>query len=336
MEMKKVTLKDVAKVANVSYATVSRALSMSPEIGEDTRARILKICDEMGYSANYVARSMVMKRTDLIGLVVPSIDNTFMSELAFYSELTARTYGFNMLLSNSYPDLDQELKAVKLLVGRQVDGILIIPQSHESYKNIEQYTRQVPTVFLGENLKDHSQSYISVDNRLGTIQGTEYLYQLGHRKILYFGRRSSTTHMLRAEGYLSACHKLGLEPHILVSRYDRSNIENGYHMAKKLFTDPIDFSAIFASTDSNALGIFKAAEEVGIEIPKDISLIGFDNIQISGLPKINLTTIEQPKREMAEHAVTMLRNKIENPSDGYVHEILSPRLIERGTCRSIE
>ena len=119
--MKSVTLKDVAKAAGVSYATVSRALSGSPQIGSDTRERIIKLCDEMGYTTNYVARSMVMKKTDLIGLVVPSIDNQFMSELAYYAEMSARSHGYNIMLCNSGPDLKQEKTVVKLLLGRQVD-----------------------------------------------------------------------------------------------------------------------------------------------------------------------------------------------------------------------
>jgi len=334
--IKSVTLKDVAKAANVSYATVSRALSGSPQIGSDTRERILKLCDEMGYTTNYVARSMVMKKTDVIGLVVPSIDNQFMSELAYYAEMSARNHGYNIMLCNSGPDLKQEKTVVKLLLGRQVDGILLVPQSPKTYENIRTYTDQVPTVFLSENLRDQPQSYVAVDNSHGTYLGVEYLYNLGHRKILYLGRRQSTTHQLRAEGYMRACQHFGLQERFFNSEYNRSSIENGYEMARELFAKPIDYTAIFASTDSNALGILKAADELGIEIPGQVSLIGFDNIRSTSLPRIELTTIEQPKREMAVQAVDMLRDKIENGTKGYVHQILMPNLIERTSCRKID
>ena len=333
--MKSVTLKDVAKAAGVSYATVSRALSGSPQIGSDTRERIIKLCDEIGYTTNYVARSMVMKKTDLIGLVVPSIDNQFMSELAYYAEMSARAYGYNIMLCNSGPDLKQEKTVVKLLLGRQVDGILIVPQSPKTYENIRAYTDQVPTVFLSENLRDQPQSYVAADNSRGTYIGTKYLYDLGHRDILYFGRRHTTTHQLRAEGYMKACQELGLQQKFFNSEFSRSSINNGYEMAKELFSKPIDYTAIFASTDSNALGILKAADEMHIDIPGRLSLIGFDNITSTGLPRIDLTTIEQPKREMAIQAVDMLRDKIENGTQGYVHQILMPSLIKRGTCREL-
>lgn len=332
--MKSVTLKDVAKAAGVSYATVSRALSGSPQIGSDTRERIIKLCDEMGYTTNYVARSMVMKKTDLIGLVVPSVDNQFMSEMAYHAEMSARTHGYNIMLCNSGPDLKQEKTVVRLLLGRQVDGIMIVPQSPKTYENIRAYTDQVPTVFLSENLRDQPQSYVAVDNSRGTYIGTKYLYELGHREILYFGRRHTTTHQLRAEGYIRACQELGLQSRFFNSEYSHSSVTNGYQLAKELFAQPVDYTAVFASTDSNALGLLKAADEAGVDIPGRLSLIGFDNISSTALPRIDLTTIEQPKRDMAVQAVDMLRDKIENGTQGYVHQILMPFLIKRGTCRT--
>ena len=331
--MKNVTLKDVAKAAGVSYATVSRALSGSSQIGSETRERVLKLCDEMGYTTNFVARSMVTKRTNLIGLVVPSVDNQFMSELAYHAEVSARSHGYNIMLCDSGPDLRQEKTVVKLLLGRQVDGILIVPQSSRSYEGLKPYLDQTPTVFLSENLRDQPQSYVAVDNSRGTYLGTQYLYELGHRDILYFGQRQSTTHQLRAEGYLKACQELGLAPRYFNSEYTRSSIQGGYQLAKELFQKPLDYTAIFASTDSNALGVLTAADELGIDIPGRLSLIGFDNISATALSRIDLTTIDQPKKAMAVQAVDMLRDKIEHGTQGYVHQILLPTLIRRGTCK---
>ena len=331
--MKNVTLKDVAKAAGVFYATVSRALSGSSQIGSETRERVLKLCDEMGYTTNFVARSMVTKRTNLIGLVVPSVDNQFMSELAYHAEVSARSHGYNIMLCDSGPDLRQEKTVVKLLLGRQVDGILIVPQSSRSYESLKPYLDQTPTVFLSENLRDQPQSYVAVDNSRGTYLGTQYLYGLGHRDILYFGQRQSTTHQLRAEGYLKACQELGLAPRYFNSEYTRSSIQGGYQLAKELFQKPLDYTAIFASTDSNALGILTAADELGIDIPGRLSLIGFDNISATALSRIDLTTIDQPKKAMAVQAVDMLRDKIEHGTQGYVHQILLPTLIRRGTCK---
>ena len=316
--MKNVTLKDVARAAGVSYSTVSRSLSGSPQIGRETRERILRLCDEMGYTKNYVARSMVMRRTELIGLVVPSIDNQFMAELAYHAEMSARARGYNLMLCNSGPDLRQEKAVVKLLVGRQVDGMLIVPQEHRSCEELRVYTEQVPTVFLSEDLRDEPLSCVTTDNTGATYLAMEYLRSLGHREILYFGRRHTVTHQLRAEG-----------------SFPRSSVAGGYELARELFTKPLDYTAILASTDSNALGILRAADELGIRVPEQLSLMGFDNIASAAMPRIDLTTVEQSKREMALQAVEILLDKIERGTQGYVHQILMPSLVKRSSCRAL-
>ena len=125
--MKNVTIKDVAKAAGVSYSTVSRALTGSPEISEETRSRILQICKEMNYTVNTVARSMVKKSTKLLGLIIPSVNNPFMSELAYHIDRQARARGYNIILCNSSRDPEQERELFELMIGRQVDGILLSP-----------------------------------------------------------------------------------------------------------------------------------------------------------------------------------------------------------------
>ena len=331
--MKNVTIKDVAKVAGVSYSTVSRALSGSSEISADTRERILQVCKEMNYTANTVARAMVMKSTKLLGLILTSVNNPFMSELAYHIDRQARARGYNIILCNSSRNLEQERDLFELMIGRQVDGIILFPSGPESYTPLRPYLDRIPTVFIGENLREVPESYVSVDNYHGARLGVEYLYGLGHRDILYFGRRrGSTTHQLRADGYAAACRDLELTPQYCNNTFSASTIKYGYQLAKQLFAQERHFSAIFAATDTNALGIMQAAEENGIRIPEDISLLGFDNIRDSNLPRINLTTIEQPKKMLASVAVDSLLDKIQNELSGYTHRILTPTLIERSSC----
>lgn len=331
--MKNVTIKDVAKAAGVSYSTVSRALTGSPEISEETRSRILQICKEMNYTVNTVARSMVKKSTKLLGLIIPSVNNPFMSELAYHIDRQARARGYNIILCNSSRDPEQERELFELMIGRQVDGILLSPAGMESYEKLYPYLSRIPTVFIGENLREMPESYVSVDNFRGAQMGVEYLYKLGHREILYFGRRrGSTTHQLRAEGYAAACEHYGLTPHYCNNSFSSSSIKYGYQLAKQLFSQELRYTAIFAATDTNALGIMQAAEEVNIRIPGDLSLLGFDNIRDGSLPRIGLSTIEQPKKMLASVAVETLLDKIQNDRDGYSHRILSPALVERTSC----
>lgn len=331
--MKNVTIKDVAKAAGVSYSTVSRALTGSPEISEETRSRILQICKEMNYTVNTVARSMVKKSTKLLGLIIPSVNNPFMSELAYHIDRQARARGYNIILCNSSRDPELERELFELMIGRQVDGILLSPAGMESYEKLYPYLSRIPTVFIGENLREMPESYVSVDNFRGAQMGVEYLYKLGHREILYFGRRrGSTTHQLRADGYAAACEHYGLTPHYCNNSFSSSSIKYGYQLAKQLFSQELRYTAIFAATDTNALGIMQAAEEVNIRIPGDLSLLGFDNIRDGSLPRIGLSTIEQPKKMLASVAVETLLDKIQNDRDGYSHRILSPALVERTSC----
>ena len=334
--MKNVTIKDVAKAAGVSYSTVSRALSGSPEISADTRDRILQVCKQMNYTANTVARAMVMKSTKLLGLILPGVNNPFMSELAYHIDRQARARGYNIILCNSSRDIEQERELFELMIGRQVDGVILLPAGPESYDSLQPFFSRLPTVFVGENLRDAQESYVSVDNFRGTYMGVEYLYKLGHRDILYFGKRQgSTTHQLRSDGYAAACQDLGLAPQYCNNTFSNTSVKDGYQLAKQLLVQERKFTAIFASTDTNALGIMQAAEEMGLRIPQDFSLLGFDNIRDSGLPRIELTTIEQPMKMLASVAVHTLLEKVQNELAGYTHRILTPTLIERSSCRQI-
>lgn len=332
--MKNVTIKDVAKAAGVSYSTVSRALSGSPEISEDTRERVLQICKEMHYMANTVARSMVMKSTKMLGLILTSISNPFMAELAYHIDRQTRARGYNIILCNSSRELEQERELFELMIGRQVDGVILFPSAPESYESLRPYLPRLPTVFIGENLREAQESYVSVDNFRGTYIGVEYLYRLGHRDILYFGRRrGSITHQLRSEGYAAACADLGLTPQYCNNIFPSTSIKYGYQLAKQLFAQERHYTAIFAASDTNALGIIGAAEECGIRIPDDLSLVGFDNISYCSLPRIELTTIEQPMKMLASVAVDSLLEKVQNNLAGYTHRILTPTLIERSSCK---
>ena len=185
-------------------------------------------------------------------------------------------------------------------------------------------------------MQNYPENYVSVDNFRGMQIATEYLYSLGHRRILYFGARpDSKTHQLRLDGYLATCERLGLEPHVLRSSYSRSSREVGYTMAGEYFSRPNQETAILCATDMLAIGVMQAAFEAGIRIPKDISLMGFDNISFSALPQIDLTTVNQPFQQMAISSVDLLLERIKNPGADRTKLILPPSLIVRKSCRAL-
>ena len=334
--MGKVTIKDIAKVADVSYATVSRALSGSSEIGEATRDRILKICDEMNYIPNSVARSMVKKKTNILGVVTASINNPFMSELIEAIEITARENGYNLMVCNSAYDPELEKRQFSLLLGRRVDGIIVIPAGKETVANLSSYSTDIPVVYVSENIPDAGQFFVAIDNAAGAKLAVSYLHSLGHRKILYLGRREgSLTHKLRAEGFEAACRDLGVEVVFKDNDNDgKSSMEAGCRLAKDYFRSPAGCTAIFCATDALALGAMQAADEEGLRIPEDISLMGFDNISFTALPRIGITTIEQPQLEMAKAAFELVTQNTE-AEDCRQSVSIVLRLVVRTSCRSI-
>jgi LacI family transcriptional regulator len=281
-----------------------------------------------------MARSLAVRKSKLIGFIVGSIDNPFMAQMAYQVELYARQKGYNLILCNSMHQEQHESELFSLLMGRQVDGIIIVPSGFKSYDALEKYFEQIPTVFIGESIRDAPAGYVAVDNYRGAVLGTEYLISLGHRGILYMGcRAGSVTHQHRLEGYRRACTAHGLETTVIENRGSASSIEQGYILAKNYFARPLAHTAMVCATDTIALGVMKAADEACIRIPSDVSLVGFDNISYSLLPRIDLTTIEQPFAVMASSAVDILIRAIEDPARGYSHIILSPALIKRSTCR---
>lgn len=338
--MRRVTIKDIARIAGVSYATVSRALSGSNEISEQTRKRILEICEQEGYRANVLARSLICRQTRVLGLIIPDVTNPFYSELSLGIETYARKLGYNVMLCNSQPDGSATEELFEFLVGHQVDGIILASSRNEARGWVTKYFRTVPTVLLGDSLAEDDEgevNAVSIDNRAGGRIAAEYLHSLGHQKVLYLGLRpGSLTHQLRFRGFCSAMEQFGGQPEVLENHEEASSIAVGYTLGKQLFARGFDGTAIFAATDSIALGVLQAADEFGLSVPNDLSLLGFDNIIYSSLPKITLSTIDQRKQMLAEAAVSLLLDVIENPArDEYTRRLIKPALVERQSCKRV-
>lgn len=330
---KPITIKDIARQAGVSYSTVSRALAGSPLIKESTRSLILETAKKLGYTANYAARSIVMRESKIIGVILPNIDNPFMSEFAYYLECDARAKGYSLMLCNSSYNLETEQKAFEVLLGRQADGIVLYPVNKHSYAGLKKHLHKVPTVFINEDLQNTPESYVAVDNYQGTQMGAQYLLGLGHRRIVFFGQNDvSSTLILRAQGYKNACLQAGATPIFWHNNGKIPTIQAGYEMAKTLFANQRGFTALQCADDTLALGALQAADELGIKVPEDLSILGFDDIRYAALPRINLTTIEQPKHAMASVAVRMLLEKMNADFEDYTHRILAPKLVERHSC----
>ena len=328
---KRATIKDVAALAGVSAATVSRALDDRPEISSETKERVRSACAQLGYGPNAAARGVAGHATHTIGLVLPDISNPYFSGMATAIEETAAAHGCRVFLSNSLRKEDRELRAIENLVARQVDGILVNPVSPESQLRHREVLGGLPCVYLGAN-HDESPSYVMADNETGAYAAARYLIRLGHRDILFLGgRTTSRTREQRIRGFRRALAEAGLEGRELPAPPNVTLMRQwSYETALELLKGPLP-DAIFAYSDMTALKVLEAAEERGVRIPEDLSMVGYDNIAFGALHRIHLTTVSQHKYQQGQIAVERLLEKI-NGSRAHTEDILEPELIIRSTC----
>jgi LacI family transcriptional regulator len=332
-----ITIKDVAKIANVSYATVSRALNGHNDVSEKTKRRVIDICEQIGYSPNAIARGLVKNSTDTIGLLIPDITNPFFSDVAWGVEDEASKKGYNVILCNTNWELSREESYFKLLCEKRVGGIIVAPVSDETISLVERFGIKLPVVFVGSNPKDESFNFVVADNLKAGFMATEYLIKLGHLRIaLIGGNEYTSTYRDRFEGYRMALDKYGLIYDANFVKSGSFRRDSGYRLTKGLVEIGNTPSAVVAANDMVALGVIEAIEELNMNIPDDISLIGFDDISYASLPKIKLTTISQPKYNIGKKSVDILFKRIDGRGlRKGTYEILQPELIERSTCKSI-
>lgn len=328
---KRVTIKDVAALAGVSFATVSRTLDDRPEISEETKERVRAACRQLGYVPNIAARGLTGRATHTLGLLVPDVSRPYYANLVTAIEQEAAINGYRVLLSNSMRDLQQELCAIEDFVARQIDGILISALSVESQALHKQLVGNLPCVYLGAN-HDEDCSYVMSDNEAGAYEVTRYLLSLGHRDIwLLGGRENSRNRELRTTGFCRALAEEGVKGTLIPAPDNVGKMRNwSYETAKRFLTGPLP-DAIFAFSDTTALKVMEAAEEQNIHIPEQLSLVGYDNISFSGLPRIHLTTVYQKEQQQGVLALNRLLAQIGGNRERTV-DVLQPELIIRSTC----
>ncbi len=337
--MRRVTIKDIAEMAGVSYSSVSRAVNGTGKVSEETRQKILEICEREGYRANSLARNLTQDHTNMIGLIVPGITNPFYAEIIQQVEIQAAREGYNILIRTTLNEEARTESMIVYLMEQQVDGIILATPQEDAIDLIKRYDRFVPMVLVadpGEDADVSSVNVITLNNYEGGRIAAEYLLTLGHRDIAYVGyRKGNHSQARRFLGFADRLKKEGITPRVVENTGNHSSIESGVCCGRQLFQTGNIPSAVFASTDFVALGVIQAAGEQGIRIPDDVSLLGFDNVIYSSLPKIELTTIDHKKDLLASAAADTLIHLIQNPEMGEtVHRTIMPSIVCRSSCRN--
>lgn len=329
-----VSSKEIAAHAGVSQATVSRVINCQPNVREETRQRVLKVIEEMGYIPDAAARSLVTQRTTMIGLVISDIVNPFYPELVERVEKLARDSGYAVLLCNTQRDSSKDDTYARFLVEQRAAGVLLASVAPRSPAPQRFSQAEIPFVFVNRYLKDLSVPSVLSDNTGGAFKMTKYLIGLGHSRIAFVrGLPDTTTSQDRESGYRQCLTVHGLEIQEQLLAQGHYTRQGAREAAARLLQLPARPTAIFCANDYMAFGALDAASDLGFRVPEDVSIVGFDNIELSSLKAISLTTVEQPIAEMARRAMEILLDLIESdasPQEPWV-EVYEPRLVVRGT-----
>lgn len=337
-----VTMTDIARELNVSVVTVSKALRDDAKISVATRKRVLRRARELNYQTNWVARSLVTKRTFTIGLLLPDFTHPFFAEIAKTIAETVRTHGYHVITSYFEEDPDWEAREVDLLLARQVDGLIIasaqLPDQLAEFEKIRQ--RKVPYVLIDRPMPGLNASFVGVDNEMIGRLATEHLIARGCSRIAHLRGPEVGIAAERLAGYRYALSKHGLPqwPHYIVGGRNRAFREDvGYEEMRQLLRlNPIP-DGVFCYNDPVAIGAMKAIREAGLDVPKDICVVGAGNVHYSDLLAVPLTTIDQSASQTGKRAAELLLDKMNSRRVSRARKILlSPKLVIRKSTHRLQ
>ena len=327
---------DVAKLANVSFMTVSRVINGKENVKEDTRRRVLKAIEELGYHPNAAARALNNNKTDGIGIIIPHAE--FMTVAPYFLDLITSLEsnidraGYHLVFK-----LPSSLKSTsdytQLYLQRKVDGVIVLAPSVDQWLLRKLITDEVPSVVVYGRDDELDINYIDADNHKGAKQAMGYLFALGHKRI---GMITGSTTLIcgrdRISGYLEAHEDHGVEVDKRLIFYGDWKPESGVKAFRYFFSLENQPTAVFCANDHMALGLMRAATDAGLVIPRDLSIFGYNNITYSGFLTPALCTMKQPLNEIGRMAVDLLIKTIDNPDRPKEKIMMDTEFIKRESC----
>jgi LacI family transcriptional regulator len=335
-----VTLKDIAKALGISPATVSRALKNDSRITVKVRERVTSTARKLGYRPNLLARGLVSSRTHAIGYMVDNLSWSFFSELAERVQITAEEFAFSTYIYSCLKSPQKEREGIDGFLSRGVDGLLV--SATESPENVGVYRElsqaNFPIVIFND-LPELEVDSVVTDNYEGATKAMRHLYELGHRAIMFIGPKENTTFKIqRLAGYRDFFQRNRLPIRDEFVHCEEDDPMYGYRVIMKVMCAKRKPTAVFVHNDTLAMGVYRAVHEMGLRIPDDLAVIGYDNLDSCQFMYPPLTTVEIPIRHLARAGVELLMKRIsetkKKPSGQESHRIhqkiaLTPRLIIR-------
>ena len=331
---RRVTLGDVARVAGVSMQTVSRAVNGKGEISAETRERIMKTVQELGYRPNRLARAMSTQRTNLIGLIVPDITNPYFPEVIRGVQDKAQANDYNVLACNSDDEPESELSIIEILASHGVDGIITFSSKVEKGLLLAFTKTFRPLVFVNRRFEHPDVSSLLVDNLLGGYLAVDHFVREGHTMIgMITNKEYSLSAEPRVQGFLERLshHKLSAESNQIESALPSA--EGGYKATIRLLETRQDITAIFSYNDLMALGALRACRDVGRPVPESVSIIGFDDIQLAAMSTPALSSVRVDKYRLGGLAFERILEMIEKPEKQFSPIKMGVELILRESTR---
>lgn len=331
------TIKDVAKKAGVSISTVSRVLTSRAHVNEETKEKVIKVIEELNFKPNLIARGLKERRTNTIGLIIPDISNPYYPKIAKSVEDYAKQLGYAVILCNTYDNLEEELKYVDMLKKRYIDGIIFITASKDGKHIKNLMDENFPVVQL-DRFRDANVPSVVSDNINGAYEATKYLIENGHKKIAcVIGNTNNQIFIDRFIGCMMALNENNIKvPDEFVIK-DANTLEEVHESVMELLKNYQHPTAIFSSSDQKSFGIYRAIRDCGLKVPDDISVIGYDNVDLAKYLDPPLTTYDQSVKEMGVLAVKRLIEQIESSSKiGGLKSVLKGSIVIRQSVKKID
>lgn len=331
------TLVEVARAAGVTAATVSNVLRNRGKVGEETRRRVLAAVESMGYRPNLMARALVEGKPHTMALVVSSIANPFYPEFALEVERAARKLGYFLLVCNTNDDPAQERAYLDAVGGALAQGVIVMNADFVQLDALQDLRRRgVPVVLcMWERPQEPPPlPCVAVDLYQAGVLAAEHLLRLGHKRLgAVCGSEPTGNHQWRLRGFIDTVQKAGVELPASHLRYGHDTIDDGRNAAHSLLAGVPGLTAVFATNDLPALGLLQAAAELGLEVPRDLSVIGVTDIQLAHQMRPALSTVAMPTAEAAMLAVQMLQSEITAKPDHPLPISITepPRLVVRAS-----
>jgi len=337
----KASIRDVAREANVSMSTVSRVMNKNYPVKEETKIRVEKAVEKLNFSPNILARSLICQNTKTIGILVPSIDNFFFPTVIKAIEYELKINGYSIYLCDTGNNAEEEKKYVRSLMGRQVDGIIVIDPKTENMKNgfYEAAGKDVPLVSINGYNDNINCNFVLNDEASGARQAMMYLLELGHKNIIFVRGEESYSYDIKENVYNKFMEENKLSNNKNIINIGEGNsyetVDGTMNIMRKELERLKAPLAIFACNDLMALGVLNACKIMNFDVPKDISIIGFDNICISNMVEPKITTVDQNMYLLGESASKLLLELIENRNQKVSRIKLKTQLIIRNSCSNI-